>query len=83
MTTRDTHGASLEVLAHLTPLGPDPSRAEAVRLRCRSQLAPRLERARRIDAVVGPLERVFGPALLGAFSAWYAVALLITTLRLR
>jgi hypothetical protein len=80
MTTSDSRAASAEALASLTPLAPDPSRTAAVRLRCRSRIARGTTRARRTGTVAGSLARVFVPLLLGAFSAYYAAALLTATL---
>ena len=82
MTTRDAYDARLEELACLTPLASDPARAERARLRCRAQIARRARRAARTETIFGSVGRVFVPALLGAFSALYAAALLGTTLRL-
>ena len=79
MTSRDAHDARLEELACLTPLAPDPARAERARLRCRAQIA---RRAARTETIFGSVGRVVVPALLGAFSAFYAAALLGTTLRI-
>jgi hypothetical protein len=80
MTTSDSRAVSLEALANLTPLTPDPSRAAAVRLRCRSRIARGTKRARLTETLPGSLARVFVPLLLGAFSAYYAAAVLTATL---
>jgi hypothetical protein len=69
-------------LADLTPLEPDPSRAEAVRRRCRTQLARRTAGVRRPDTVGRSWTRIVAPVTLGIFSAFYAVELLIATLRI-
>lgn len=81
MTTRNTQRAGTGGVARLTPLIPDAGRAEIVRLRCRAELARRAERARRADAFVASVTRVFVPVALGAFSALYAAAFLSATLR--
>ena len=82
MTTRGAHDGGLEELACLTPLAPDPARAERVRLRCRARIVRRARRAVRTETMFGSVGRAFVPALLGAFAALYAAALLGTTLRL-
>ena len=82
MTPRDAHDPGLDELARLTPLTPNPARAERVRLRCRAQFVRRAERAARTETIVGSVGRVVVPALLGVFSALYAAALGSTTLRL-
>lgn len=82
MTTPDAHDARLGELARVTPLAPDPARAERVRLRCRAQIARRARRAARTDTIVESVEGVLVPVLLGLFSALYAAVLLGTTLRL-
>ena len=82
MTPRDAHDPRLDELARLTPLAPDPARAERARLRCRAQLVRRARRAARTGTIFESVSRVLVPALLGAFSAIYAAALLGTTLRL-
>ena len=82
MTPRDAHDPRLDKLARLTPLAPDPARAERVRLRCRAQFVRRAGRAARTETIFGSVARVLVPALLGAFSALYAAALLGTTLGL-
>ena len=81
MTPRDVHDPRLDELARLTPLAQDPARAERVRLRCRAQLVRQADRAARTETIVGSAARVLVPALLGAFSALYAAALVGTTLR--
>jgi hypothetical protein len=79
---RPTHEASSDALARVTVLEPDRARAEAVRLRCRAQLAARRPVDRgRIDAR-GSLAGAFVPMLLGAFSIVYAVSLVEATLRI-
>ena len=69
-------------LAGLTPLAPNQSRAETVRRRCRAQLARRAVGSRSQDLLGGSWTSVAVPLLLGIFSAFYAAALLSTTLRI-
>jgi hypothetical protein len=69
-------------LAGLTPLSPNRSHAEAVRRRCRTQLARRAVGSRRADAADRSCTAVAVPVLLGLFSALYAALLLTTTLRI-
>jgi hypothetical protein len=82
MTTSDARDVGRE-LASLTPLLLDPARAAALRLRCRSELTRRAEaeRGQRAASVIRVLTRMFVPALLGTFSAFYAAALFRATLR--
>jgi hypothetical protein len=68
-------------LAGLTPLASNPSHAEAVRRRCRAQLARRAVRSRRLDAASGSWTAVAVTVLLTLFSAFYGAALLSTMLR--
>ena len=82
MTTPDAHDAGLGELAGVTPLVPDPARAERVRCRCRAQIARRARRTARTETIVESVEDVLVPVLLGLFSALYAAVLLGTTLRL-
>ena len=82
MTMRETcdEGARARSLESLPRLRPDPARADSVRRRCRRQMTRR-SRARGTDTLARRLDRVFLPALLVAFSALYAAALVGTTLR--
>ena len=82
MTLGDAHDPRLEELACLTPLAPDPARAERVRLRCRAQFVRRAGRAACTGTIFESVSRVLVPALLGAFSALYAAAVIGITLRL-
>jgi hypothetical protein len=82
MTTPAAQDSIDLALAGLTPLVPKPSRAEAVRHRCRGQLARRAVDSRQRTATGGSWTAVAVPVLLALFSALYAAALLSTTLRL-
>ena len=82
MRTPDTHDPIDAELAGLTPLAPNPARAEAVRRRYRAHLARRAPPARRTDAIGGSWTDVAVPMLIGLFSAFYAAALLSTMLRI-
>lgn len=82
MRGHDRGDESLHDLARLTPLLPEPARAEAVRLRCRSELARRTTHARRTQSGGRPFARVLVPVMLGAFSLVYAAALLSATVQI-
>lgn len=70
-----------DLLADLTPLEPNPSRVESFRRDCRAQLARRAATLRRPGVGRESWTRVTVPVLLGIFSAFYAVELFVTTLR--
>ena len=81
MTTRDIDDAGSDELACLTALTPRALRADAVHLRCRSELVRRATRAQRRRELAGSLARLCVPALLGAVPVLYAVELFITMFR--
>jgi hypothetical protein len=76
---RDPIGATL---TGLTPLEPNPSRAEAVRRRVRRRLLRHPADPRATDTVGESRTAVAASVLLGLFSVFYALALLSTTLRI-
>ena len=82
MTTHDGYEAQPKTLAFLTPLAPDPIRADRVRVRCRAQLERRVRQAARTAAIVKSAERLFVPAILGALSVFYAAMVVGNALRL-
>jgi hypothetical protein len=82
MTMRDAHDPMDVALAGVTPLVPNRSRTDAVRRRCRAQLARRTADSRRRNAARGSWATVVVTVVLALFSALYAAALLSTTLRL-
>lgn len=69
-------------LAAVTPLRLNEVRADAVRDRCRSQLACRAAGARRRNVASATWMTVAGPVLLALFAALYAAALVSTALQL-
>jgi hypothetical protein len=82
MTPRGWHDSSLDELACLSPLTPHSARADAVRLRCRTELTRRAVRERRREARARSVARLCIPALLGAVPVFYAAVLFVTMLRL-
>jgi hypothetical protein len=82
MTPNESYDAGAESVMPLTALTPDPDRAELVRLRCRTQLARRRQRAERSVAAAGFAWRVVAPIVLGGFCVIYVALLVATTLHL-
>jgi hypothetical protein len=74
-----------ELLRSLRSLGvaePDATRVERVRRRCHASLVQRRQRAERETRRAGFAARVLEPALIGALSASYLLAILFVLLRL-
>jgi hypothetical protein len=82
MTSGDARDVGAERLDQLMVLTPDPVRAELVRVKCRTQLARRQQRAARLDLFREFTWRALAPIVVAAFCVLYAVALMATTLRL-
>jgi hypothetical protein len=82
MTSDVAHDARADSLHRLTVLAPDPTRAERVRMRCRTQLGRSRRRAARTAAISGFAVRVLGPVVVAALCVLYAAVLAATTLRL-
>jgi hypothetical protein len=82
MRTPGTRDPIDGALAGLTPLTPNPSHAEAVRRRCRAQLARRAVESRRPEVASESWTSVAVTVLLGLLSAFYATAMLRTILRI-
>jgi len=83
MTAHDSHDASAESLERLTPLAPDPDRAERVRARCRTELRRNRRRAARTAVITGFAWHVLAPVAVGGFCVLYIALLVATTLRLQ
>jgi hypothetical protein len=81
--TDDSHDASAESCERLTPLAPDPDRAERVRVRCRTQLGRSRRRAARAAVITGFAWHVLVPVVVGGFCVLYIALLVSTTLRLQ
>lgn len=65
----------------LTPLAPSRAHADAVRRRCHARLARGAKHTPRIEASAPAWRSLAAPALLGAFSMFYAAVLFTETLR--
>ena len=81
MTPDMTHDARVDSLKELTPLAPDPDRAERVRRTSRALLDRRRRRTARTAEMAGFAWRVLAPAVVGAFCVLYAAMLVAMTLR--
>ena len=82
MTPNEAHDANAAGVIQLTTLTPDPDRAELVRLRCRTELARRWQRAERSATAAGFAWQVLAPVVLGGFCVFYVALLVATTLHL-
>jgi hypothetical protein len=74
MRTGDGRALSANERIALTPLRPNRARADAVRLRCRSELARRARHAGVPAIPLTPLTGRLVTAMLCAVSAFYVVA---------
>jgi hypothetical protein len=80
MMADDGVDQTLELLARLEPLSPDPRRSVQVQARCRAQLARSRKRQATIDRMSEAGQRLLASAAIG-FCLIYLAALVATTVR--
>ncbi len=78
----EPHDAAADRLGHLVLLAPDADRSARLRTRCRTRLQRKRGRTLPVSTRAALARRLLAPVIVGAICVLYAIALVVTTLRL-